>query len=253
MSPAGKIACVLLLIWVGLFALLPWPTPRPPVVVWAAASLRGPLTELAQRFEQQTGQSVELRFGGSETLLGQIQLSHDADLFIPADDTYLAKPRDLGWLTNTWPVARLHAVAIARSDQAERLRTWASLTAEPVRLAQANPDAAAIGQVTRAKLPAESWAVLQSRTVVFTATVTDVLSAVRLGTADVGIVWDAVAVSFPDVVAQPLPELAEVRATIVAARLRFARQPQAAEHFGQFLVGPVGRAVFRRLGFADAS
>src|SRR5215472_19013083 len=55
--------------------------------IWAAASLREPVTLLARRFEAQAkGRRVNLVFGASSALARQIQGGAPADVFLSADD-----------------------------------------------------------------------------------------------------------------------------------------------------------------------
>src|SRR5215831_13457593 len=55
--------------------------------IWAATSLREPVTVLARRFEGEAkGRKVNLVFGASSALARQIQSGAPADLFLSADD-----------------------------------------------------------------------------------------------------------------------------------------------------------------------
>src|SRR4051794_17055513 len=63
---------------VGLLALDPtsWFSPRPKtraLVVYCAAGLRKPVEEAARDYKTQQGVEVQLQYGGSETLLSQIE------------------------------------------------------------------------------------------------------------------------------------------------------------------------------------
>ena len=57
-----------------------------PVLVFAAASLTDPVTELAREFEDDTGVRVDLSFGGSNALARQIVAGAPADLFLSAGE-----------------------------------------------------------------------------------------------------------------------------------------------------------------------
>ncbi|MDA7967272.1 molybdate ABC transporter substrate-binding protein [Ruegeria sp.] len=59
------------------------------VLVFAAASLKTALDELASGFEQQTGQPVTVSYAASSVLARQIQLGAPADLFISANRDWM--------------------------------------------------------------------------------------------------------------------------------------------------------------------
>src|SRR3954464_13681503 len=64
---------------------------RSPVVVHAAAALRPALEKAAPEFERETGIKIELRFGPSEAILTALRMTRQGDLFLPADDSYVAQ------------------------------------------------------------------------------------------------------------------------------------------------------------------
>ena len=59
------------------------------VLVFAAASLKTALDELASGFEQQTGQPVTVSYAASSVLARQIELGAPADLFISANQDWM--------------------------------------------------------------------------------------------------------------------------------------------------------------------
>lgn len=239
-----------------LVAMLYWGTPaaipgREPVVVYCAAALRVPLEIIAADYQHQTGQTVELRFGPSEGLLSSIRVTGQGDLFLPADESYIAEARKHDLIADVLPLAQMTAVAIARPGYAGPMDSLADLTRPGVRLAQANPDAAAIGKLTREQLRRTgTWPALERGTTVFTGTVTEVANAVQLGSVDVGIVWDAVASLYPDVRVFPLAELKPVTARVELALLKASTRREAALQLAGYIADPAhGLQVLRAKGF----
>jgi ABC-type molybdate transport system substrate-binding protein len=76
-----------------------------PLLVHCAASLKAAVTAIATEYERETGRRVELSFGGSQTLLTNITNSKRGDLFLPADDTYIAAAREKGLIDAIFPLA----------------------------------------------------------------------------------------------------------------------------------------------------
>jgi ABC-type molybdate transport system substrate-binding protein len=250
-----------LVLLVGLLLLLygqAGPAPAPPagpaLVVYCAAGIRAPMEAIAAAYEKESGRRVEFRYGGSQTILTSLELSGQGDLFLPGDDSYLAPARQKGLLAEVLPLARMSAVLLARPDRAGDVGGWDGLLRDDVKLGQASPDAAAIGKLTRDRLrPGGRWEPLRQHTAVFKGTVNDVANAVRLGSLDAGIVWDAVAHDYPDLAVVRLPELAGASARVPLAVLRTSKRPTEALRFARYAAArDRGQVHFRQHGFAGA-
>jgi molybdate transport system substrate-binding protein len=240
-----------------LFGLLYWRPGQPagtgePFVVYCAASQKVPVEAAARRYEAEYHVPVQLEYGGSETLLTRIAVARRGDLYIPADDSYLdaARARDL--IAETMPLTTMTPVVGVHTGNPKHVRSLDDLLRPDVRLAQANPDAAAIGKLTRATLRKTGrWDGLNMHTAVFKPTVNDVANDVKVGTVDAGIVWDATVRQYGDALeAVPVPELAGVTAHISLAVLRCSAQPTATLRFARYLSArDRGLQEFARQGF----
>jgi molybdate transport system substrate-binding protein len=223
---------------------------QPPVIVHCVASCKPPLERIAAEFEALSGRQVELRYGASQTLLASLDLTRQGDVFLPADDSYLQLARDRGLIAKTWPVARMQAVLLVQAGNPLRLSSYADLLQPRIRLGQADPEAAAIGKLTRIHLTnTGQWEPLRQNTLVFKGNVNDVANAVQLNSLDAGIVWDAVASQYPDLGVIELPELEPVTACVKIAVLRTSRDPALAEEFASYAAGPAGLRHFQQAGF----
>ena len=231
----------------------PGPLDR-PLIVYAAPTSRLPLEVIAAEYARETGQRVELRFGPSEDVLTKVRLpvpGDPADLFIPADDSYVRQARDLGLTGETVPVARVRAVLLLAKRNPKGIATWADLHRIGVRVAVPNPGAA-VGKLAREHLTAtRRWSALEPR-VVDTGTVTEAANATKLGSADAAVVWDAVA-NAPAYAGQTvltLPELEGVAGRIEFAVLAQSRDPAAALKFARYATAADhGLRHFRNFGF----
>jgi len=63
----------------------------PPPIVAAAADLKFALTEIAERFEADTGGKIQLNFGSSGNFATQIEQGAPFQLFLSADESYVRK------------------------------------------------------------------------------------------------------------------------------------------------------------------
>lgn len=227
------------------------PGGKGTLLVWVAASQRAPMEQAARAYEQRSGCRVELSLGGSQSLLANLEISKKGDLYIPADDSYLAPARAKGLIDQTFPLARMTACLAVPKGNPKQLHTLADLKAPGVKLAQANPDSAAIGKLVRQALKlSNDWAVLEARTTVFKPNVNDVANDVKLGSVDAGFIWDAMGPQYPELELARLPEIAAVRASVAVAVVRHSSQPDEALRFARWLADPEqGLKIWRQHGY----
>ena len=214
-----------------------------PLVVYAAPTVRLPLEIIAAEYEQETGQRVELRFGPSEDILTKVRFpspAQPADVFIPADDSYVKQAREWELAAESFPIARVHAVVLTARGNPKGIKVWDDLLNRGVRVAVPNPGAA-VGKLTREHLTrTRQWATLQSH-VVDAGNVTEAANATKAGSAeaavDAAIVWDAVAnaPAYRGQTVLTLPELEGVEGKIEVTVLRQSRDPAAALRFARYV------------------
>src|SRR5262245_16218729 len=249
----GSVALLaVLLAWLNWGSTAPGPDPNAgPLIVHCAASQRPPLEDIVKDYQRETGQAVELRFGNSQQVLSQLQITGSGDLFLPADEVYIDQAREKGLIAEVFPLARITAVLVLRPGFDKDITTWDDLVGGSIKVAQANPDGAAIGKLTREKLLTTGhWDALKERTTVFSGTVTEVANAVKLGNPDAGIVWDAVAAQFPELKVVHLPELDRVTARVLIGVVKSSPQPTEPLRFARYVAArDKGLKRFRERGF----
>lgn len=251
-----RLSCLLLTL--TLLAALGWTgvaRADPPVTVFAAASLKNALDEVAAKFEQETGGLTSLSYGGSSALARQIQHGAPAQVFLSANTAWMDVLESEGLLLADTRVNLLSGqlVLIAGPD------TDISLKIEPGmnitgalnggRLAMALVNAVPVGVYGRAALHSLGlWDEVQDH-VAQTDNARAALRLVALGEAPLGIVYATDAIAEPRVrVLGLFPEGSHPPILYPVARL--ARGGNAASQaFYEFLTGPSARAVFAQHGF----
>lgn len=208
------------------------------LTLYCAAGLRVPIEEMAAAYEAEFATSIRLQYGGSNTLLSQIEVARTGDLFLAADESYLAMGKEKRLVDQIVPLSAMEAVLVVARGNPKKIHGLDDLLRDDVRAALANPDQAALGKATRDCLASLGrWEAMHERIVeggVFKPTVADVANDVALGTVDVGVVWDAVASQRSDLQTVRVPELSAARGLVALGTLRFARDPAAALHFARF-------------------
>ena len=82
------------------------------LMLFCAAGMRAPIEAICADFERECGVHVDIQYGGSNTLLNQLQVSHAADLYLAADDAYLAIAREKGLIRERLPIAEMEPVIV---------------------------------------------------------------------------------------------------------------------------------------------
>jgi molybdate transport system substrate-binding protein len=221
------------------------------LVVFCAASNRAVMEAVRTDYEKEFGFPVDVQYGPSQTLLANLEVSGSADLYLPADDSYLDLGHEKQLVAETIPVATMQAVLAVSKTTGTKFASLADVVASDQRLVQANPEAAAIGTMTKKLLTASGqWDAVASKTVAYKGTVNEVANDVKIGAADVGIVYDAVLTTYPDLIAVPVPELEPLTATIAIGVVQTSSQPRRALHFARYLAAPEkGLKRYEEFGF----
>lgn len=225
--------------------------------VYAAASLRDVLQELAPALERATGVRPVFNFAGSSDLARQIVAADRADVFFSADEDWMDHVAAAGLVdsdSRRSPISnRLVVIVPAGSDLA--LRSVADLALPIVRrLALAQPDAVPAGKYAEAWLRAAGeWRAVAGK-VIPTLDVRAALAAVGSGAVDAGVVYrtDA-AVSSRVRVAFEVPERQSPRISYALAALSGRPHLALARRVVAWLAGPEAAAGFERYGFVVRS
>ena len=85
----GRFGRALAVLCLGLIQVWPLAARAEKVTVFAAASLVGPLDDIAAAWSQDTGHEVVVSYAGSSVLARQIQNGAPADLFISANPAWM--------------------------------------------------------------------------------------------------------------------------------------------------------------------
>ena len=211
-------------------------TSSAPVMLFCAASNRAVMEAIKADYEDETGRSIEVQYGPSQSLLSSIEVSGTGDLFLPADDSYLDMARKKGLVDEVIFIARQQGVVVVRKGNPRNIRDFSDLLKRDLRFVQANPDAAAIGKVSRSVLQKQKlWESLNDATTAYRTTVNEVANDVLVGAADAGIVYDAVLHTYPDLEFVELPELHGVVSEVAIGVVSASRRSQQCLHFARYL------------------
>lgn len=221
----------------------------PSLVVYCAAGLKKPVEAAAIAFENETGTQISLQYGGTGTLISQIQVAKQGDLFIAADDGSLADARRLDLIKETLPVVTQRLVLAVKKGNPKQLQNLDDLLRQDVKFALPNPEAASAGKITK-QLLQNRWPNLAERAAVMKPTVTEVAADIVIGAVDAAIVWDSTVAQMEGLESVTLIELAEHRENASIGVLTACQQSGQALAFARYLAAPEkGGKQFSAFGF----
>ena len=227
--------------------------------VFAAASMKEALDEVAARYEEQNKTDVTVSYASSSTLARQIEFGAPADVFISANEAWMDRLEDAGKINANSRTNLLgnSLVLIGSASSAETIDITSPAALDHAlgegRLAVALVDAVPAGIYGKAALENLGlWDYVESR-IAQTDNVRAALALVSVGAAPLGIVYvtDATAdprvsikASFPD---DSYPEI------VYPAALVTSGQAASAQGFLDYLQSPEADGVFESYGFKRAA
>jgi molybdenum ABC transporter molybdate-binding protein len=222
---------------------------RPALTVFCAAGLKQPVEAIAAKYREELGVEVQLQYGGTGTLLSQIRVAQHGDLFVAADDAGIADARKFDAIREVVPIVQQRPVIAVRAGNPKKIASLADLTRGDVKLALANPEAAAIGRSVRTALGGK-YEPLAKRAAVQKPTVTEIAADLSLGAVDAAIVWDSTVPQFKGLEAIEAPEISSLVENASVAVLTACQDSAAALRFARYLAAPEkGAAIFQQHNF----
>lgn len=255
-----KRAKIILPAFFGLVLLLFWAiwhhgmrgqsANRHGLMVYCAAAFQEPFAEVVKEYRSQTGEEVAVRFGGSGSMLAQLELA-GGDLYLPADESYLEPLQERGLLRGRIPLCDLWAGIAVAAGNPRNIVGVEDLARQSVRVALCDRSAAIGLHLERCLGEDARWRRVAAKAVVTMGTVTEVAQAVSLGVVDAGVVWDVVAQQFEAVDFIKLDEAGLFSAHAAAGVLESpVSNESAVRRFLEFLAQPEGGGgIFRKHGY----
>ena len=196
---AGSLAALVVLMVLGLMLLGGRPEAQVTLRFRCAAGLQPPIERAVAEYQQQHPQvRIEVDYQGSGTLLESIRVESArgmprSDLYLAADASYIERGREQGLLGEALPVASQRPVIAVRPGNPKNIHSLADLTQGDVVYAIADPDGAAIGQVTRQFAQQQGlWAALDRNKKAQVTQVPELIALMKSGGLyDAVIIWDA--------------------------------------------------------------
>ncbi|MFZ5953081.1 MAG: molybdate ABC transporter substrate-binding protein [Candidatus Rifleibacteriota bacterium] len=222
------------------------------LLLMSGAAAAPVIEEIARAFTQKTGIKVELSIGSSGMLLSQIKLGQKGDLYFPASSDFIEKALQEGLIVENTvrPVVYLvPAVCVARGNP-KNITGLADLARPGLKIALAQPETVAVGvagvEMIEKCLTADQKAALRKNIVAYCQNVEKTANALILNTVDAVIAWSVIENWKPEKIQAlpPKPEEIVRISNLTIAVTRYAKKPELAQSFIDFMTSPEGLKYF---------
>lgn len=223
------------------------------LLVYCAAGMRKPVSKLAQMFQDSTGVKMEMTYDGTNRLLGQIELSKRGDLYVAGDAEYIEMARSKGLVTTSDTLCWFVPVLMVSKNNPKKITGLSSLLNPGIRIGQGDEKSAAVGRITPSILQKnginlDKW---KKNVVLSTPTISELGNAIKLGTVDAVIVWNATALDYKnDAEVITIAKAKNIIPAVEAAVLTTTVDKVNADAFLAYLTGPRGISVMSEAGYS---
>jgi molybdate transport system substrate-binding protein len=224
------------------------------ISVFAGSASKPALDEAATVFGKQTGVKVYLTYGGSGTVLSQMELSKYGDIYIPGSPDYLVKAErdDVVDPTSTKIVAYLIPAICVQSGNPKNIQSLSDLAKSDVKVGIGNPTSVCVGLYAIEILVNNHLLTDVYKNIITQASSCDnTATLISLKSLDAVLGWSV----FHDWDPQNIdvvylkPEQIIRLAYIPAAISNFTKEKEASLAFIDFLTSTDGQEIFRKWGY----
>jgi len=230
--------------------------PQEKLIVFAGAAGAPVLEEAAQMFEAKYGVHVELRLGGSGSVLSAMKISRTGDVFIPGSPEYLLQAAKLGVVNITsghvMIFAYLVPAIIVQKGNPKNVTSIEDLARHGIRVGIGDPESVCVGLYAKDLLEKSGLWESVSRNIVVYAQSCDALAAlIPAGAVDTIIGWHVFQVWTPakaDIVWISPSKVTKI-SYLAGAISTFVEHKPSAEGFLDFLASKEVQSIWSKYGY----
>lgn len=212
------------------------------------------MEEIAARYEQQTGVKVHLLYGGSGTLLSQIELSKKGDIYLPASADYIikAKNKHLIFPDSIRQVCYLIPAIITPKGNPKGITTLQDLGNNGMKVGIGNPETVCMGLYAIELLKKNNLLKQVMRNVVvYGGSCSKTANLVAMNKVDAIIGWRVLHFWNPDkmdfipIKKKALPRISYIPISIPI----YTRDKKESQRFIDFVISEKGKQIYRKWGY----
>jgi molybdate transport system substrate-binding protein len=224
------------------------------ITAFVGSASKPPMDEAARLFESQTGAKVYITYGGSGSVLSQMELSKTGDLYIPGSPDYLVKsnaknitdPATIKIVTYLVP-----AICVQRGNP-KNVRSLEDLARPDITVGIGNPATVCVGLYAVEILDYNHLlADVYKNIITQAASCDNTATLISLKSVDAVMGWSVFQQWDPQNIEAVLlkPEQLPRLAYIPAALSTYSKEKETASAFIDFLTSEVGQSIFRKWGY----
>jgi len=216
--------------------------------MFCGAGLRKPIEALRKAFEAEYGIPVRVCYAGSACLLAQIEITRRGDLYLPGEKFYIHQATERGYVAASKTVCHFIPVIMVRNGNPKGIHSLADLAQPGIRVGLGEAKSCAVGKTTAELLRKHKLEKsVGKNVVVYMGTAPELGNALKLGSIDAAINWDAVAAWYEDACdVVTLPRKRNVIVECPLGVLTFSKANRMSMEFLNFAAGEKGRQLFRK-------
>jgi molybdate transport system substrate-binding protein len=224
------------------------------ITAFVGSASKPPMEEAIKAFEQETGIKVYANYGGSGTMLSQIELSKSGDVYIPGSQDYMAKAERKGDIDAALvkKIAYLIPVIAVQHGNPENIQSLADLAKPGIEVGIGNPEAVCLGLYAVEILDFNHLLTDVSRNIIVNAESCEkIATLISLKSVDAVIGWDVFHDWDPEKIdviylgSEQLPRIAYIPGAVT----KFAKDSESTRKFLDFLVSAQGQQIFQKWGY----
>jgi molybdate transport system substrate-binding protein len=244
----------------AIFRRHDYTVPGKTLRIGCGSSMRPPVEELAALFRRECGVEAKPNYGGSGTVLLQIQESKEGDIYVCHDPyAYICEDKKLSTAWHT--IGLLKATIAVKKGNPKKIKGLMDLMRKDVRVGLPHRETSTRGKIM--------WAIFKQHNLTDKMTrhgfVEDrthaLVNKLKLDAVDAAVLWDAPTIAMPDVEAVPIEKKYEIDAVtsatsgknykvdvvkVTVVRLNLSKEPLLAAQFAKLCLIDAGRAVLKR-------
>jgi molybdate transport system substrate-binding protein len=224
------------------------------LLIFAGAASKPATEEAVKTFQEKTGLSVDIIFGGSGFVLSQMKLAKKGDLYFPGSSDFmeLAKKENVVFPETEKKIVYLIPAINVQKGNSKGIYSLKDLTKDGVRVAVANPEMVCVGTyaveiIEKNFTPSEKER-FKKNLVNYTESCEKTANVISLKVVDAVIgwrvfhYWDPKRIETVYLKPEEVPRIGYIPIAIS----KFTRDKTLAQKFVDFLSSPQGRAIFQK-------
>ncbi len=250
----------LIVFLLALTLLQPWSCSRhdrEELLVFSGAASKPAIEEIAEIYKEKTGTRVQVNVGGSGSLLAQIEMSGQGDVYIPGSPDYIeiANEKELIYSDSVEIIAYLVPGIIVPAGNPAGIKSLHDLTRPGIKVGIGNPESVCLGLYSLEILEHNNLLEeVLANTATYAASCSKTANLAVFKRVDAVLGWRVFKDWNPGELehvglkSDQIPRLAYIPASIPV----HTRNRVAAQKFIDFLLSETGREIYAKYGYISS-